>query len=634
MNEALEKKPGFREKCRSFLALSRSFGQKLPVRIAGWLTLPLFPLFCLFVLDFFNFYAYGKPGGRMDSLTKFWQTRGPAVLFEVLVMLTLMLLLLLLCRKAWIAGAILGAVSLIFAFVNFMKFSLNGDNFMPQDFLMLQNGGELLSFVSGPIPVWFFAALAAIVLYVAAAAILDVELPFSWKLRLPFAALVVFLVSVPFGTPEKAEPILNNTFTLFYEDTALQSSNYYANGFVGAFTLNIFCLQETPPEDYSKETVNEIMDQYHSTGTTGELFDVIVVLNESFVDVRKLPGVTFSENPLSHYDELLTRDNCYGGSMGTTALGGGTVRPEFEILTGLSTDYLHSGTSPWEKVTSPLSSYVSNYKDAGYRTIALHPYLKNFYARDRAYGYVGFDDFYGEEDLKENPDLTLEYKRGYVSDHTTFEAMTHYLDVSEDPTFLFTITMQNHQPFNPISPEEVTVSVSSDRLTPEALSSLVTYTQGVYDADKMLGELADYIDSRERPTILFFFGDHYPTLGANSAVYNQTGLVDTSDGLDTAERAILYTTPFVIYSNRDIQIPIFDSHTDNRISSFNVLNAIALATGFQRTAYMDLLLDFYEAEPVYNVRLLLPSTPELDRFTRYMHLITYDRVCGGNYSKE
>ena len=237
-----------RPSAKDLLALFRGFGQKLPVKILGWVSLPLFPLFCLFVLDFFNYYAYGKQASRLAPLMNFWQTHGPAVLFEVLVMLTLMLLLILLCRKGWIAGGILGTVSLIFAFVNYTKFSLNGDNFMPQDFLMLKNGGELLSFISDPPPVWFFLALLAVALYVLACFLLDVELPLSWKLRLPAAAVLVAMVYANFGSAAKAEPILNQRFALYYEDTALQSSNYYANGFVGAFTLNIFCLQETKPD--------------------------------------------------------------------------------------------------------------------------------------------------------------------------------------------------------------------------------------------------------------------------------------------------------------------------------------------------------------------------------------------------
>lgn len=632
MNKLTEKMQLLRERAGELLRPVRSFGKKLPVKIIGWLTLPLFPLFCLFVLDFFNYYAYGKEAARLEPLINFWQTRGPAVLFEVLVMLTLMLLLVLLCRKGWIAGAILGAVSLIFAFVNYLKFSLNGDNFMPQDFLMLQNGGALVSFISGPIPVWFFVALFAMVLYVAVCALLDVELPLSWKFRLPLAALLVLAVCQTFGTSAKAEPILNKTFTLYYEDTALQTSNYYANGFVGGFTLNIFCLQETVPDGYSKDVMADLLGRYEPTPATGELFDVIVVLNESFTDVRTFPGISFSENPLANYDEIIARENCYSGLMGTTALGGGTVRPEFEILTGLSTDYIHSGTSPWEKVTGPLSSYVSNYKDAGYRTIALHPFLKNFYARDRAYGNVGFDAFYGEKDLAEV--FALSYKQGHVSDRSTFEAMVRYMDAAEEPVFLYAITMQNHQPYDPLPAGELAVQVTSDRLTEEALAPLITYTQGVYDADRMLGDLADYIDSRERPTILYFFGDHYPSLGASYSTYNQSGIVDYSDGLDAEERGRLYKTPFVIYANRDIHIDMFSSHTGNEMSSFQALNAVAQATGFRRTAYMNLLLDFYEAAPVYNVRLLIDLSPEAQKFTEYMRLFTYDRVCGGNYSRE
>jgi hypothetical protein len=90
----------------------------------------------------------------------------------------------------------------------------------------------------------------------------------------------------------------------------------------------------------------------------------------------------------------------------------------------------------------------------------------------------------------------------------------------------------------------------------------------------------------------------------------------------------------VIYSNRDIDIDLFDGNADNEISSYNVLNAVALATGFHRTPYMNLLLDFYSVAPKYNVRLELDTTDEIDNFSYCMRLITYDRLCGGNYSAE
>ena len=307
------------------------------------------------------------------------------------------------------------------------------------------------------------------------------------------------------------------------------------------------------------------------------------------------------------------------------------MRPEFEMLTGLSTDYMISGSSPWEYVTKDMESYVSEYRDSGYRTIAIHPYDKKFYSRSQAYEYVGFQEFYGQDELSEQ--FQLQYKRGYVTDSSTLRAMEYYLDSSEEPTFMFAITMQNHQAYNPIDENDVVVQVSCESLEEGVLDSLTTYVQGLYDADKMLGDLVDYIDQRERPTILVFFGDHLPTLGSNYAAYNQTGFVDSSDGFNRKEALKMYSTPFVIYSNRDIDIEIFQENRDNRISPYNLLNAVSLATGFGRTEYMELLLDFYDTTPIYNVRLNLDVTPEIQAFLSKIELITYDRTSGQGYSE-
>lgn len=632
MNETVVKKSPLKERLGTFLNFCRGLGQKRPIQVLLWLSLLLLPLFCLFVLDFFNYYPYSLPGERLDKLLSCWQARPQAFWFGLLVLSLLLVLLLLLSRRVWVASGLLGLLSQIFSLVNYMKFALNGDNFMPQDFLMLRTAGGLVSFISGSVSPWFLVALLALVLWVGCYFLFGLALPTSWKINLPLAGAYLAMLLGCFGTPAKAEPILNNTFGMYFEDTGLQASNYYSNGFVGGFVLNLYILHETAPDGYSKATMTDLLSAYEETPATGEEFDVIVVLSESFADVRNLPHVSFSENPLSNYDELLTRDNCYSGIMGTTALGGGTVRPEFEVLTGLSSDFLLSGPSPWDKATASVSSYVSNYQSAGYRTIALHPYLKKFYGRDRAYGNVGFDEFYALDELEEQ--FELSYKRGYVSDSSTLEAMTYYLDSSEEPTFLFAITMQNHQPYDALSAEEIQIQVTSDLLSEETLTPLITYTQGLYDADQMLGALADYIDKRERPTILLFFGDHYPTLGSNYEIYNATGFVNSIDGFDAEERGKLYTTPFLIYANRDIEIPMFGQNTENKASSFNTLNAVAQATGFHRTAYMNFLSDFYAEVPIYNNRLWVDVSDKGKEYISALELFTYDRVSGSKYSKE
>ena len=72
----------------------------------------------------------------------------------------------------------------------------------------------------------------------------------------------------------------------------------------------------------------------------------------------------------------------------------------------------------------------------------------------------------------------LTYKRGYTTDES-FEALIEQeLDRSEQPTFLFAITMQNHQPFSALPEEEITLNVSSDCLSQENLDAVTTYSPG------------------------------------------------------------------------------------------------------------------------------------------------------------
>lgn len=594
-------------------------------RALGWVTLPLLPLLCLVLLDYMNF------AGHASQLIQFWQSFPGSVVFELVVMGLLSLFILLVCpNTAWWAGT-LSALTLICSYVNYTKVALNGDHFMPQDIMMISNAGGLASFISGDLPILFWLTALVLILWTAALGWLGLRLPLNWKMRLPVAVLVAVLTWLPCSNIDKADVLLGK-FGLSVFDSALQSSNYAANGFVGGFTVNLLSLNVQQPEYYDRDTVEAFLTGYEAEPRKdgAEDFDVIVILSESFFDARTLPGVEFSKNPLANYDRLLARKNCYSGRFYSTAIGGGTVRPEFGVLTGLTTDYVPSIPTPYRYVSRPTETYVSNYRDAGYRTIALHPYNEKFYSRNSAYGHLGFDEFHGQQAITNT--VYAEYKRGFVTDETTLRAIQHYMDAEEQPVFLFAITMQNHQPFDGIDPSLMQVDVTADGLSEPTLTALTTYTQGLYDADKMLGELAAWIDKRERPTVLAFFGDHLPTLGSNHLAYNESGLFNSRDGITHEEAMTMYATPFLIYSNHTLDPGLFSGNRDNVISDYNLLNAVAACTGFGRTPYMQLLREFYQITPAYNVRLGMERTETIDHFARMMELITYDRVFGDNYT--
>ena len=573
------------------------------LRILGYISLPFFPLFCLLVLDYMNF-------SGLTALKTFVTQQTLSLLFEIIVMEVLFLDLTLLCGRVVISGGIMGALSIICAYINYTKMALNGNHFHPRDITMVSDLGGLSTFISGNVPIWYIIGSIVIVLWVVAFGLLGTRLPLRWFVRLPILAVGLLITAISFSNSTKSNAILGK-FGMSFMDSALQTSNYRANGFVGAFTINTLMLRTEPPEGYSEAEIASLMEGYEGAPASSEQkYDVIVVLSESFFDVRRLNGTTFSENPIPNYDRIIDLPGAYSGMMYSTASGGGTVRPEFEILTGLSTDYLHDVSSPYELVNGPVEGFVSNYKASGYRTVAYHPYHKAFYSRDKAYGNIGFDEFLGAEDVAD--EVYLKYRRGLVTDESSLRVMEHILDASNEPTFLLTITMEN------------------PNMSDDVLGLVTVFTNGLHDADKMLGDLVDYIDGRDRPTVLLFFGDHIPSLGANRAAYVQSGTTEQGDTL--ADNEFYYSGPFIIYSNTGAESHMLPSKKDNKVSSYYLLEIIAEMTGAKETPYMELLADYYEKVPYYHVRLDVPETEDIKALKHMHELISYDRIMGERYS--
>lgn len=595
------------------------------LRRLTWISIPFFPLFCLLVMDYMNF------GGHLFYVLGFGMNHPGSLLFEVLIVVLIFVLLILLISCVGYAAIIFGAVSVLFSYINYTKVALNGDHFFPQDITMVSRVKELSSFVNVDLPKFFLPCLVVIILWITLFLIMQIELKGHLKYRgTTIIVLVVMAVSIT-NTPEKSEKLLN-CFGMSPVDAVLQSSNYDANGFVGAFTLNVLGMRIPEPSGYTKKNIEETLSEYNMvfSDEENENPDVILVLSESFFDARVLPGVSFSDNPLVNYDYLCQDEHCQSGYIYTTAVGGGTVRPEFSILTGMTTDYLSNIAIPYSYIEHEIPTYVSNYKNAGYKTLAIHPYDKKFYSRDRAYPFIGFDEFYGQEDIEQL--MQVSYKRDYVSDATTTRAIMQMMEKQTAPTFIFAITMENHQPYLPLEKNEILIDVESDILSQPSFDALTTYVQGLADADRMLGELASWVKQRERPTVLVFFGDHLPTLGSNYLAYNETGFFDTTDGMDTEERQKMYSTPFLIYSNFTLKEGLFSSTKDIRVSDYNLMNHVAKSTGMPPTPYMELLSEFYDVIPYYNVRLLLEETAEISPYVKAMELITYDRVMGNGWS--
>ncbi len=602
---------------------------RMLVRIIGYIDVLLFPLYSYLVLEFIHY------NGAVRFMN-FLKNRTPAVLFGLFVLYLLYFVLLLIFKKGYIASSVFAVCSVLIAFADYFKYALTGDYLYPWDvFSQTGNIGELAAFLSTPVEWWMWVLVFGFAVAIFVQIVAKPEIPLKAFLRLPLAALAVILTVTSVNTPAKAQKVLNEN-SLYLEDMALQTSNYSANGFVGAFVVNILSGNVAKPENYSEEYIEEILGKYEFIEADGDFEnpDIILVLSESFWDVRLLPEVEFSENPLSNWDEIVARESAVSGRFFTTGFGGGTVRPEFDVLTGLTTDRLPSGSVPWQYITATTESYVSLYKDLGYRTLALHPYTSSFYLRKEAYPLIGFDELYFEDTFYNHPEIPCWVSGKQINDATFVNHIKYHLDSSSAPTFLFGISMENHQPYTN-KYDEHEIKVTSTLLEEGVRADVENYTQGVYHADRALGELVDYIDAREKPTVLVWFGDHLPTLGSNYAAYNQTGMIDTSAMTYEMKEAI-QSTPYLIYSNFEFEEDaMVSAGQNNDISSYNLLNALSTLIGSPRTPLMQYLEEFYNVFPYYNVRLfknLFPDT--IWKYVEEHAALTYDRVAGNKYSEK
>jgi len=575
-----------------------------------------FPLFCLILSEYMN-----VAGGR------FW-----SFVFNIVVIYTIFGVILLLSNRAWVAGTVLGALSLAFGWVNYLKIAAHGDPLFPLDFAMLRNAGEISAFSDGMVSIvpWFFwFSLVIIVFWVAVFFYFKIRLNFGLRFRVVIASSVISVVTLLFVTSGMAGVM--RAMGMDTNPTQDQHINYAQNGFIGGFMVNLMGMGMQTPNNYSQEAINAIISDFSTTKTTNEPFDIIIVLSESFFDVRILDGVQFYPNPLPNFDRVRGLPNAYSGLVYTNALTGGTIRPEFEVLTSLTTDFLPAGALPFGMMNRPITTNVSHLRDLGYRTIGLHPFTNRIYSRYHAYPLMGFDNFFAIEQLEKK--FNFEIDGNFISDESFFPVIEHFLGDYDEPSFIFAITIQNHQPFTPVDNRDIIINVASDTLSRGTLDAVKSYAQGLYATDKMLGMLVDLVDNRERPTVLLFFGDHLPNLGGNLAAFTESGIIDTM-GLNTPEmRGIMYSTPFVIYSNRELDGGVFEQNTDNHISTYYLMPVITYKTGLARTAHQNLLLDIFPFVPFYNERLLLPVNDDNQRLSHILQMMTYDRLAGNGYSE-
>lgn len=247
---------------------------------------------------------------------------------------------------------------------------------------------------------------------------------------------------------------------------------------------------------------------------------VVMLQIESFFDARRL-GAAIPADLLPGLDRL-QREATQTGLLDVPCWGANTVRTEFAALTGISAHSLGLDRfNPYERFAQTrLRSIAWQMKQAGYRTICVHPFDKGFYARNRVMPHLGFDEFRGPAAFAGAP-----MAGPYVADEAVAREIIRLLDAGGPPAFIFAITMGNHGPWDDPGPGCQTHPPLDN--WPHALDALPEsgplrrFLAGLQGSDRMLALLTKALPA---DGTLAVYGDHQPSL---PAAFAALGFTDT-----------------------------------------------------------------------------------------------------------
>lgn len=458
------------------------------------------------------------PGLLLRGALAPWINALPVALLMLMLLAWTQRLLL----AAWLA---LAAAAVIYA-ISAIKFSVLAAPLMPQDFKLLgQIGGDTSLFehyLPTTAQAWFPALAALLVIWVLA----RTEAPllrWRWRVRAPVAVLALALLASLIVGFAPWRHVYSRS-TLGFKPWSSASGTASRAGLLGMLVARHLYTPKNVVGDADPALAKALLERnakgiamHLGPPTRQPLPDIVILQSESFFDPARLKGIA-AANVLPNLRRL--QQHGMSGNMLVPTFGGGTIRTEFEVLTGIPLASKPQMRYPYADLYAPvIPGLVTTLQRAGYHCIAIHPNNGGFWERNSVFRRMGFDRFINIS----SPLFANAPRRGYyVSDQALTSVMLGQLKDHGPPQFLLAISMESHGPYlnDPKSAARKKLSASIPvpaGLHGDAKRALQNYLLRQRDADDQLGRLADALAKRQRPTLLVFYGDHLPGLGDSYA---------------------------------------------------------------------------------------------------------------------
>lgn len=533
--------------------------------------------------------------GTVGVLYVFWG-EPKSFIFSILIGYLIYGILFGITKKLSTSTIIVSIIGTLLLIVNQMKMVYAGEPIYFSDINFITNVGNIFKLVQSN-----FIVFMKEYMYILITLICSFYFIIRWtrnnerkitniKVRIGLAVSCIIILFVLYMPNKYTKDIfldmfLNNTEHTDYNSYTTNNSYYCMHsllaGMYGVLLNNRFDV----PEDYNEEELNNILELASKEETNGNLGqpNIVVLFSESFWDIDKQEDVKFNKEIASNIKQLSTKAKKVETL--TCAYGGMSENVAFELLTGGSLKFFTKGYIPMvslyknEKSTR-IPSIVKELKNNGYTSEII--FGKDYYNSEKSMKRLGFDQY---EELEEKAERI---KGGYISDEYMVDVIIDKLKnkTNKEKMFLMAETIQNHMPYNLEKYKEYDISIKESTLPDKMNNSILSYAQGIHDADKQLKRLYDYVEKYEEPTIILFLGDHLPYLHSESGKNQLESISYFNTGNDIEDVYRKYNTQTLILANYELDLNDIPNYLSNNfILTYIVNNMDIVLSPYYRWLY-------------------------------------------------
>lgn len=504
------------------------------------------------------------------------------LLFSVFFGLVIYSLLLGILKKSSRATIVICILVFLLSIVNQIKITFTGEPIYFSDIKFIGETGNLFGLVTKDVSFQSIKniLIGFIIYFVLLAIIIFFNFKYNLEIKSPKIRIIIVLVDILilcllFFPSNYTKNVCLKIFlnTDGYEEfkSHTTSINYYMrynliNGMYGTYLNNIF----VEPEGYNEKDLNDILNSSNVQKSNIKFGkpNIIVLFSESFWDVEQLDEIEFDKNITENFNNLKQEGNLI--NLVSPTYGGASENVAFELLTSGSMNYFPRGYIPImslynRKNSENIPSLVKVLNNNGYSSKIV--FGKDYYNSKKAYQKMGFEEYVQLTDNEKYENITDKYCTDVIiRDLENKDSTKPILYVLE--------TIESHMPYNKEKYSNYDISITKSNLSNEMNETLLAYSQGIYNSDRELKRLYEYIKNYEEPTILIFLGDHLPYLYTE----DNKNVIDTLEYFNTDDELLndyrKYNTQALILSNYDISDMNINNYSGLDLLLNNIINQL------------------------------------------------------------